>query len=73
MTRDAARTDALRIDALEMRFSEQERVIDDLDAAVRAQGAEIDALRRRLGRALDRLSEAEMRLPPDPDRPPPHY
>ena len=65
--------DADRIDRLEMRFAEQERVIEDLDAAVAAQWAEIEGLRRLLGRAVDRLAEAERRLPGEVEGPPPHY
>lgn len=65
--------DSDRIDRLEMRLSEQARTIDDLDSAVTAQWAEIDALRRRLDGCLARLSEAERRLPDEPDGPPPHF
>ena len=62
-----------RLDALEMRLAEQERTIEDLDATVTAQWTAIDALRRQVERALDRLAEAESRLPADADKPPPHY
>ena len=65
--------DMTRIDALEMRLAEQERTIDDLNATVTAQWDALDALRRQLDRALDRLAEAEGRLPAEPDTPPPHY
>lgn len=65
--------DTDRIDRLEMRLAEQERTIDDLDAAVAAQWAAIDGLRRRLDLYVDRLAEAERRLPPAPEAPPPHY
>ncbi len=66
-------TDAERIDGLEMRLAEQDRVIEDLDAAVTAQWSTIEALRRQLGLLVDRLAEAERRLPDAPEAPPPHY
>ena len=65
--------DTDRIDALEMRVAEQERVIDDLDAAVTAQWTAIGALQRQLGLTVERLADAERRLPAAPDAPPPHY
>ena len=66
-------SDTDRIDGLEMRLAEQERVIEDLDAAVTAQWSAIEAMRRQVGQLLDRLAEAERRLPGEPERPPPHY
>ena len=65
--------DTDRIDRLEMRVAEQERVIEDLDATVTAQWTAIDQLRRQLGQFVDRLADAERRLPAEPDAPPPHY
>ncbi len=62
-----------RTDRLEMRVAEQDRVIEDLDAAVTAQWTAIETLRRELGRFVDRLADAERRLPSGPDAPPPHY
>ncbi len=73
MSQDTAGRDADRLDRLEMRFAEQERVVEDLDATVTAQWTTIEALRRRIDRLLDRLSDAERRLPGEPDAPPPHY
>lgn len=73
MSRDTPPPDADRVDRLEMRFAEQERVIEDLDATVRAQWTAIEGLRRRVDRLLDRLADAEGRLPAEPDAPPPHY
>ena len=73
MSRDPADRDADRLDGLEMRFAEQERVIEDLDATVTSQWTAIDALRRQVDRLLDRLADAERRLPAEPDAPPPHY
>ena len=65
--------DTDRIDKLEMRVAENERALDDLDAAVRAQWTAVDELRRRLARCAERLAEAERRLPGPPDAPPPHF
>ena len=65
--------DSDRIDGLEMRFAEQDRVIEDLDATVTAQWAAIEALQRRLAQFTDRLADAERRLPGEAERPPPHY
>lgn len=63
-----------RIDALEVRVAYQEQTIDDLNRAVTAQWAQIDALTREVVRLADRLQQAEDRrgeVVPDP--PPPHY
>lgn len=65
--------DTERTDRLEMRVAEQDRVIEDLDAAVTAQWTAIEGLRRELGRFVDRLADAERRLPAGPDAPPPYY
>jgi len=69
-------TEALseRIDALEMRLTHQERIIEDLNTIVIDQWKRIDALTRQLANLADRVQEAEDNagLTP-PDRPPPHY
>lgn len=65
--------DTDRIDGLEMRMAEQERVIEDLDAIVTAQWTAIGGLQRRLDLLIERLADAEGRLPDAPDAPPPHY
>ncbi len=65
--------DSARIDGLEMRLAEQDRVIEDLNATVTAQWVALDALRRQMGLVADRLAEAESRLPGEPEKPPPHY
>ena len=65
--------DADRIDRLEMRLAEQDRVIEDLDATVTAQWAAIEGLRRQVSQFVDRLADAERRLPGEPEAPPPHY
>ena len=62
-----------RIDGLESRIAEQDRVIEDLNAIVTAQRGLLEALRRDLARIADRLGDAETRFPAEPERPPPHY
>ncbi len=62
-----------RIDGLEMRLAEQDRTIEDLNAAVTAQWTALDALKRQMGQFVERLAEAESRLPGEADKPPPHY
>ena len=71
--REIQAREAGRVDRLEMRFAEQERVIEDLDATVTAQWAAIERLRREVDRLLDRLADAERRLPSEPEAAPPHY
>ena len=67
-------TGEARLDRLEARLAQQERVIDDLNAVVTAQWAAIDALRRQLERLDDRLGEAETReRAGTPQQRPPHY
>ena len=65
--------DTDRIDGLEMRLAEQDRAIEDLSAAVTAQWVALDALKRQMGQVVDRLAEAESRVPGEADKPPPHY
>ncbi len=65
--------DVDRIDRLEMRLAEQERVIDDLNGAVTAQWTALAELKRQIAHSLDRLADAERRLPAEPEPPPPHY
>jgi SlyX protein len=64
-----------RLDALEMRIAHQERVIEDLNAALTEQWARIDALLREIARLQDRLRDAETRTASAaaPEPPPPHY
>ena len=62
-----------RIDGLEIRIAEQDRVIEDLNVTVTAQWDRLEALRRDLARVVDRLRDAETRLPAEPETPPPHY
>ena len=62
-----------RVDALEMRTTEQERTIEDLNATILAQWKEIETLNRHVARLGAQVSEMEGHLSPEPDQPPPHY
>jgi SlyX protein len=63
-----------RVEALETRVAYQDQTIEDLNRAVTAQWAQIDALSRELTRLGDRLQQAEDRsAPAGPEPPPPHY
>jgi SlyX protein len=63
-----------RVDALEVRITYQDRIIEDLNSAVTAQWRQIDEFTRQLERLRDRLREMEANPPPgEPDPPPPHY
>lgn len=64
-----------RIDALETRLAYQDQTIEDLNATITAQWAQIDALTREVRRLSDRLQQAEDRSadPAAPEPPPPHY
>ena len=62
-----------RIDALEMRAAEQERMIEDLNATVLAQWKEIEELNRQIARLGAQVQEIEGHLPDAPEPPPPHY
>ena len=62
-----------RIDALEMRATEQERTIEDLNATLLAQWKEIEDLKRQLARLGAQMQEIEGHLPDAPEPPPPHY
>ncbi len=62
-----------RIDGLEIRIAEQDRVLEDLNTTVTTQWSLLEALRRDLVRITERLGDAESRLPGEPDRLPPHY
>ena len=56
--------DVDRIDRLE---------IDDLNGAGTAQWTALAELKRQIAHSLDRLADAERRLPAEPEPPPPHY
>lgn len=63
-----------RIDALEMRLTEQDAVIDDLNATITAQWRQIDALSRRMAKLVEEIEEAGHRPGSNaPEPPPPHY
>lgn len=65
---------AARLDALEIHVAHQEATIADLDAAVTAQWAEIDRLKRRVAELVDRLGETEARVDEAlPQKRPPHW
>jgi SlyX protein len=69
-------TDAnARLDALEVRITYQDKVIEDLNNVVTAQWRQIDALTKQLERMTDRLRSVEESVPPsgEPEPPPPHY
>lgn len=73
MTDDTARL-AARIDALEMRATEQERTIEDLNATVLAQWKQIEDLSRQIARLGAQVQEMEANAPGgEPEPPPPHY
>lgn len=65
--------DADRIARLEIRLTEQEAVIEDLNTAITAQWAVIDRLKRGLARLQEQVEEAALRTPGGPEPPPPHY
>ena len=72
MTSDSA---SGRIEALETALAHAEAALEDLSDMVRAQGEEIDALRRELGR-LSRALQAALEDQGDAspaDQRPPHY
>ena len=63
-----------RVDALEMRATEQERTIEDLNATILAQWKEIEELKRQLARIGAQMQELEANAPSgEPEPPPPHY
>lgn len=66
-------SDSDRIARLEIRLTEQEAVIEDLNAAITAQWAVIDRLKRGLARLQEQVEEAAFRAPGAPEPPPPHY
>ncbi len=66
--------DAQRIARLESRLTEQEAVIEDLNAALTAQWKVIDRLTRQLGRLQEQVEESAFRAASGaPEPPPPHY
>ncbi|MCJ2097021.1 SlyX family protein [Methylobacterium sp. J-072] len=63
-----------RIDRLEMRLTEQDSVIEDLNRTVTEQWRVIDRLVRQVDALRDQVEEAAARSAPrGPEPPPPHY
>lgn len=70
MTKSDARN---RLDELEFRLAEQEKVIADLNEMVVSQWRQIDALERRLGELRDEFDDASRVRAGSSEPPPPHY
>ncbi len=67
-------SDTDRIARLEIRLTEQEAVIEDLNAAITAQWGVIDRLTRQLARVQEQVEESAFRTASGaPEPPPPHY
>ena len=66
---------ARRIDALEMRLTHQDEIIEDLNKTIIDQWKQIDLLTHRLQRLGDRLAAVKDGAGPDAqsEPPPPHY
>lgn len=63
-----------RLARLEMRLTEQEATIDDLNRAVTDQWQQIDRLTRLVSALRDQVEEATARAAQrGPEPPPPHY
>ena len=63
-----------RIDRLEMRLTEQDATIEDLNRAVTEHWRLIDRLRRQIDGLREQVEEAAARAAPrGPEPPPPHY
>lgn len=69
------RSDAERIEALEVRSAYQEQAIEDLNSVITEQWKTIEALQRKLARLEEELAETELgaREAGTVERPPPHY
>ncbi|WP_232629977.1 SlyX family protein [Methylobacterium sp. Leaf118] len=63
-----------RIARLEIRLTEQEAVIEDLNAAITEQWRVIDRLSRHLARLQEQVEDSAFRSASGaPEPPPPHY
>jgi SlyX protein len=67
--------DGARIDRLEMRLTEQDRAIEDLNRTITEQWRIIDRLTRQVAVLTEHVEEAAARTDPRgaPEPPPPHY
>lgn len=66
--------ESARIDTLEIRLTEQDRVLDDLNRTITEQWRLIDRLGRQIAALQDRVEEADSRPAGGPPEPlPPHY
>ncbi|MGU3540818.1 SlyX family protein [Methylobacterium sp. A54F] len=66
--------DASRIDRLEMRLTEQDLVIEDLNRTITEQWRLIDRLGRQVAALTERVeAAAERGASGAPEPPPPHY
>jgi SlyX protein len=69
---DSLTDSASRVDALEMRFTHQERIVADLNEVITAQWSKIDALQREIVKLREEFDA--IAFPRDrPEPPPPHY
>jgi SlyX protein len=67
-------SDSDRIARLEIRLTEQEAMIEDLNAAITAQWGVIDRLSRQVARLQEQVEESAFRAAGGaPESPPPHY
>ncbi|MBB5762987.1 SlyX protein [Methylorubrum rhodesianum] len=67
-------SDSDRIARLEIRLTEQEAMIEDLNAAITAQWGVIDRLSRQVARLQEQVEESAFRAAGGaPEPPPPHY
>ena len=62
-----------RLDALEARAMHQDRLIEDLNAALTKQWRIIDALRRQVASLDERVEAGQASSAAVPEAPPPHY
>ncbi len=62
-----------RLDRLEIHVAEQDRVIEDLSAALALHQQDIERLKARLEASHDRIAELEAGLPAPAGDKPPHY
>ena len=61
-----------RLVDIELAITEQQRVLDDLNEVIIAQGRQIDFLKKE-NKLLKQMIEREAVKPLDEETPPPHY